>query len=69
MIHGTFFSIGTTHILRHQKDWLGGSKNVSFADVQYMYVCQYSEWVGQKKVQNHAEVVYGWSHTCRLSAH
>ena len=48
--------------------WVG-LENVSFADVQYcMYADIVSVWV-KKKVQTYADVVYGWSHTCRLSAH
>ena len=39
---------------------VGGSRKVSFADVQY---CVYTDEVGGwvRKVQNHADVIYEWS--------
>ena len=57
--------IGTIHILRQQKDCVVGQvggwvqKRDSFADVQY---CIHADKVGgSEKVQNYADIIYGWS--------
>ena len=59
--------IGTIHILRQQKDvWLGGwvQKRDSFAVVQYRIYADKVGTVkvgGSEKVQNYADIIYGWS--------
>ena len=66
LIFHTYFgrtvTFGTIHILRQQKDWVGGSRNfrkmASVADVRTVLYLQL--WVGQK---NFADVMYGWSLT------
>ena len=50
----------TIHIIRQQKDSVGGLKKVIVADFHYYYI--YANIVGvSKKVQTFANIMYGWS--------
>ena len=59
---------GTIHILCQHIDW-AGSENGDFCWFSVLYICWHRGWVGQKKVQKCADVIYGWSHLQSTSLH
>ena len=45
--------LGTIHILRQQKDWVGGFKKLQFLDNdEYCIYADYSEWVVHKRCKD-----------------
>ena len=53
---------GTIHILRQQKDWMGGVGKWPFLMTIRTVLMPTQQVDGSEKVQKYAEVIKGWSH-------
>ena len=64
IVHYSLHSValGIIHILRQQKDWVGGSRKCTVL-LTFSTVCKYADIVqgSSEKVQNYADVIYGCS--------